>query len=143
MNRLATTPCTAESVIHGTPNSFLAARHLALRLQSRAVRLSLPSGLILAARCASRRLVAVFTAWKPTYGVVSAVGAMPLAPTLDTIGILARSASDLRVAARVLFKPSHVGSINKVIVVGDALKLAHPSIAKACRAGIDAIADCG
>jgi aspartyl-tRNA(Asn)/glutamyl-tRNA(Gln) amidotransferase subunit A len=83
------------------------------------------------------------TAWKPTYGVVSAVGAMPLAPTLDTIGILARSASDLRVAARVLFKPSHVGSINKVIVVGDALKLAHPSIAKACRAGIDAIADCG
>jgi aspartyl-tRNA(Asn)/glutamyl-tRNA(Gln) amidotransferase subunit A len=35
------------------------------------------------------------TAWKPTYGLVSARGAMPLAPSLDTIGLLARSAADL------------------------------------------------
>jgi aspartyl-tRNA(Asn)/glutamyl-tRNA(Gln) amidotransferase subunit A len=28
------------------------------------------------------------TAWKPTYGVVASSGAMPLAPTLDTIGLL-------------------------------------------------------
>ena len=35
------------------------------------------------------------TAWKPTYGVISTRGAMPLAPSLDTIGLLARSAADL------------------------------------------------
>ena len=83
------------------------------------------------------------TAWKPTYGTVSAVGAMPLAPTLDTIGVLARSASDLGAAARVLFAPSHVEPISKVIVVSDALKLADLPISKACRDGIDAIANCG
>src|SRR5262245_6793714 len=35
------------------------------------------------------------TAWKPSRGLVSMAGAMPLAPTLDTIGLLARSAKDL------------------------------------------------
>jgi aspartyl-tRNA(Asn)/glutamyl-tRNA(Gln) amidotransferase subunit A len=35
------------------------------------------------------------TAWKPTNGLISTRGAMPLAPTLDTIGLLARSADDL------------------------------------------------
>ncbi len=82
------------------------------------------------------------TAWKPTYGAVSAFGAMPLAPTLDTIGILARSASDLGAAARVLFAPNHVEPISKAIVVSDVLKLADPPIVKACHDGIDAIADC-
>jgi aspartyl-tRNA(Asn)/glutamyl-tRNA(Gln) amidotransferase subunit A len=38
------------------------------------------------------------TAWKPTYGAVSTLGAMPLATSLDTIGLLARSASDMRAA---------------------------------------------
>ena len=35
------------------------------------------------------------TAWKPTHGLVSVKGAMPLAPTLDSIGLLARSANDM------------------------------------------------
>jgi aspartyl-tRNA(Asn)/glutamyl-tRNA(Gln) amidotransferase subunit A len=35
------------------------------------------------------------TAWKPTHGLVSTRGAMPLAPTLDTVGVLTRSARDL------------------------------------------------
>ena len=43
------------------------------------------------------------TSWKPTYGVVSPAGAMPLSPSLDTVGILARSASDLNEPARILF----------------------------------------
>jgi Asp-tRNA(Asn)/Glu-tRNA(Gln) amidotransferase A subunit family amidase len=35
------------------------------------------------------------TAWKPTYGVVPAQGTMPLAPSLDVLGFLARSAVEL------------------------------------------------
>ena len=83
------------------------------------------------------------TAWKPSYGTISTVGSMPLAPTLDTIGILARNASDMNAAARILFEPRHTEPISAAVVVGDVLNLAETSIAKACRDGIDAIADCG
>jgi aspartyl-tRNA(Asn)/glutamyl-tRNA(Gln) amidotransferase subunit A len=83
------------------------------------------------------------TAWKPSYGAVSTVGAMALAPTLDTIGILARSASDMSTAARVLCEPGSIQPISDVVVLGDVLNLAEASIGKACQNGIDAIADCG
>ena len=83
------------------------------------------------------------TAWKPSYGAVSTVGSMSLAPTLDTIGILARNASDMGTPARILFDPVRIEPMSKVVVVGDVLKLAEASIAKACQDGIDAIADCG
>jgi aspartyl-tRNA(Asn)/glutamyl-tRNA(Gln) amidotransferase subunit A len=68
---------------------------------------------------------------------------MALAPTLDTIGILARSASDMVGAARVLFQSKRFEPINSVTVIDDALNLAEAPIAKKYRDGIDAIADCG
>jgi amidase len=40
--------------------------------------------------------------WRPTHGVVSVAGVMPLAPMFDTVGILARDADVLRRAALVL-----------------------------------------
>ena len=84
------------------------------------------------------------TAWKPTYGAVSTLGAMPLAPSLDTIGLLARSASDLRVAARILDQSSGESEpIGKIAVVADALALANGSVAAACRIAVEAIAGCG
>ncbi|MFZ0623315.1 MAG: amidase [Pseudolabrys sp.] len=83
------------------------------------------------------------TAWKPDYGAVPMLDTMPLAPTLDTIGILARSASDMGTAAEVLFQSQHIEPITKVAVVSDVLSLAEAPIARACRDGIDAIADCG
>ena len=83
------------------------------------------------------------TAWKPTYDAVPVAGAMPLAPTLDTIGILARSASDMTAAARILFTANQFDPISKVVVIDDALNLAEAPIAKACRNGIDVIAECG
>ena len=46
------------------------------------------------------------TSWKPTYGVVSLAGAMPLSPSLDTVGILARSASDLHVNPHAFCSPT-------------------------------------
>jgi aspartyl-tRNA(Asn)/glutamyl-tRNA(Gln) amidotransferase subunit A len=83
------------------------------------------------------------TAWKPSYGAVSTSGAMPLAPTLDTIGILARNASDMSAAARMLLELVHIEPITKAAVVSDVLTLAEAPIARACRDGIDAIAGCG
>jgi aspartyl-tRNA(Asn)/glutamyl-tRNA(Gln) amidotransferase subunit A len=82
-------------------------------------------------------------AWKPSFGAVSTIGAMPLAPTLDTIGLLARSASELAVVARVLLDQTHGPQINSAVVVDDVLALSEAPIAKACRNGIDIISDCG
>ena len=83
------------------------------------------------------------TSWKPTYGAVPLAGAMPLSPSLDTIGILARSASDLQEPAHILFAPREVQPIRKVAVVQDVLDLAEAPIATACRNAIHAIAGCG
>ncbi len=83
------------------------------------------------------------TAWKPTYGAVPLAGAMPLSPSLDTVGILARSASDLESPARILSDAGAGEPVRKVVVVSDVLDLAEASIARACRGGIDAIAGCG
>jgi aspartyl-tRNA(Asn)/glutamyl-tRNA(Gln) amidotransferase subunit A len=82
------------------------------------------------------------TAWKPTYGLVPMTGAMPLSPTLDTIGVLARSAAEIATTARILIEPGDSEPIGNVVAIDDALNLAEASIASACRDGIDAIADC-
>jgi aspartyl-tRNA(Asn)/glutamyl-tRNA(Gln) amidotransferase subunit A len=81
------------------------------------------------------------TAWKPTYGAVSVRGAMPLAPTLDTIGLIGRSAVDIMPAVEIL-APDLPGTppIRRAVVVQDALDAAHPSIRTACEAGIAALA---
>ena len=83
------------------------------------------------------------TSWKPTYGAVSTAGVMPLAPTLDTIGILARSASDLQEPARILFAAREADTIRKVTVVQDVLDLAEAPIASACDNALEAMAGCG
>ena len=83
------------------------------------------------------------TSWKPTYGAVPLAGAMPLSPSLDTVGILARSASDLQEPARILFAAGEAEPIRKVAVVQDVLDLAEAPIAKACGNAIEAIGGCG
>ena len=83
------------------------------------------------------------TGWKPTWGAVSTRGAMPLAPTLDTIGLLARGAAEMIPAAAVLADLGSETPVRSGVVIRDALAAAHPSIAKACQDGIDAIASCG
>jgi aspartyl-tRNA(Asn)/glutamyl-tRNA(Gln) amidotransferase subunit A len=84
------------------------------------------------------------TAWKPTYGAVSAIGAMPLAPSLDTIGLLGRSAVDMLAPARVLMARSeHANApFRSAVVLADALDHTEASVARACRDGIEAIAAC-
>jgi aspartyl-tRNA(Asn)/glutamyl-tRNA(Gln) amidotransferase subunit A len=84
------------------------------------------------------------TAWKPTYGRVSTVGAMPLAPTLDTIGILARRAADLALPAVALFdRKADPLPVARVAVLADLIAAAEPDVRYACEAGVEAIAATG
>jgi aspartyl-tRNA(Asn)/glutamyl-tRNA(Gln) amidotransferase subunit A len=80
------------------------------------------------------------TAWKPTYGIVASTGAMPLAPSLDTIGLLARSACDMRDAVHILADRLPAGgSIARVTAIADCFDAAEPPVRRACRQGVDAI----
>ena len=83
------------------------------------------------------------TSWKPTYGAVSVASAMPLSPSLDTVGILARSASDLQEAARILYAGREADPVRTVAVVEDVLDLAEAPIANACGNAIETIGSCG
>lgn len=55
---------------------------------------------------------------KPTFGVVSVVGVRPLAPSLDTVGVLARSVSDTAVAATLLDSRLTDGDVTAADTVG-------------------------
>jgi aspartyl-tRNA(Asn)/glutamyl-tRNA(Gln) amidotransferase subunit A len=84
------------------------------------------------------------TAWKPTYGIVSRAGTMPLAPSLDTIGLLARSAADMEDAVHLFIEdPRADGPIARVAAMSDCFDAAEPSIRRACLQGADAIAAAG
>ena len=84
------------------------------------------------------------TGWKPSWGAVSAAGALPLAPFLDCVGLLARCAADLAPAAAVLAAGvAPQNAIERVVVLADALGGAEPSVRNACQNGIDAIQACG
>lgn len=85
------------------------------------------------------------TAWKPTFGIVSVSGALPLAPTLDVVGLLTRSANDMLPALDVLAGdrlPSAFTSIDKAVVLNDVFETAEPSVRRACSQGIDAVELC-
>jgi aspartyl-tRNA(Asn)/glutamyl-tRNA(Gln) amidotransferase subunit A len=82
------------------------------------------------------------TAWKPTYGAISTRGAMPLAPSLDTIGVLARSAADLLPLAILADLPaSH--PIRDIVVLDDVAALCAPDIAKAHNSFAATLSDFG
>jgi Asp-tRNA(Asn)/Glu-tRNA(Gln) amidotransferase A subunit family amidase len=84
------------------------------------------------------------TGWKPTWGTVSAAGALPLAPYLDTIGLLARSAAELAPAARVLSADAQLRSgIEHVVFCGDALDESEVEIRRGCLDLIESVRGCG
>jgi aspartyl-tRNA(Asn)/glutamyl-tRNA(Gln) amidotransferase subunit A len=84
------------------------------------------------------------TGWKPTWGSVSADGALPLAPFLDCVGLLARSASDLAPAADVLLGAQAAPKlIETFAVAADALQETEPSVRRACENGIAALRGSG
>jgi aspartyl-tRNA(Asn)/glutamyl-tRNA(Gln) amidotransferase subunit A len=80
------------------------------------------------------------TGLKPSWGAVSAAGSVPLAPFLDCIGLLARSAADLTPAAEVLLSDTVSRmDIEKVVVFSDLLEAAEPPIRRVCQDGVDLI----
>jgi aspartyl-tRNA(Asn)/glutamyl-tRNA(Gln) amidotransferase subunit A len=85
------------------------------------------------------------TAWKPTWGLVPTAGAMALAPSLDTIGLLSRSARDVSSAAAVLTGlPQQVAaSFPTAAIISDVLDASEPSVASRVRAGADVVEGCG
>ena len=84
------------------------------------------------------------TGWKPTWGAVSADGTLPLAPSLDCIGLIARSAADLASAAAVLTVDARPqAAIERVVVFRDAVDSTETSVRQCCQNGIDIVQSCG
>ena len=70
---------------------------------------------------------------RPSHGFVSVAGVMPLAPSLDTVGILARSGEVLRRSAEVLLADeAKVGDEQSTIhLLDDAFAMADPEVRQA------------
>jgi aspartyl-tRNA(Asn)/glutamyl-tRNA(Gln) amidotransferase subunit A len=77
------------------------------------------------------------TGLKPSWGKIPTEGAMSLAPSLDTIGLLARSAADLALLWQALFdeRVSPVGRLS-VTALSDALAESDVEIARICRTAL-------
>jgi aspartyl-tRNA(Asn)/glutamyl-tRNA(Gln) amidotransferase subunit A len=83
------------------------------------------------------------TAWKPTHGLVSARGAMPLAPTLDSIGLLARSAEDILELAPLMAELPASRDIPRAVVLEDVVAECLPIVRRALADATAALAGCG
>jgi aspartyl-tRNA(Asn)/glutamyl-tRNA(Gln) amidotransferase subunit A len=80
------------------------------------------------------------TGFKPSWGAISVTGTVALAPYLDCVGLLARSAADLAPTTELLLANAPPPeAIEKVMVFGDVLEAAEPPIRRACQDGIDLI----
>ncbi len=84
------------------------------------------------------------TALKPTWGVISEEGTMPLAPSLDTIGILARSGIDIAVVWRALVgRPPDFRAVARATVIEGALTECDADIVALFRDAVAIIAGLG
>ena len=83
------------------------------------------------------------TAWKPTHGLVSVAGAMPLAPTLDTIGLLARSAEDMKTLVPIIAELPQSKGIGRAIVPEDVVAECDPAVRRAVADSVAAIEGAG
>jgi amidase len=68
--------------------------------------------------------------WRPTHGVISVAGVMPLSPTYDTVGVLAASAELLQRSAHVLLasQPPPDAIPVRIHLVTEAFALADPEV---------------
>jgi Asp-tRNA(Asn)/Glu-tRNA(Gln) amidotransferase A subunit family amidase len=73
------------------------------------------------------------TALKTTLGAISLTGAMPLSPSLDTIGFLGKSAGIIQPFARAVLEPAQSGAgIARIGMARDVLQKSSQKIASAC-----------
>lgn len=68
---------------------------------------------------------------RPSWGAVNACGVLPLAPSFDTVGWFARSASLLRRVGEVLLPLGGEGSLGPLLKVEEAWMNAEPRVAQA------------
>ena len=82
------------------------------------------------------------SSWKPTRGLIPLDGAMPLAPSLDTLGFLGRDADWLEVAATI-FAPTPQAGGCRIGVALDLLAECDAGITSAFGAAQEALEDLG
>lgn len=84
-------------------------------------------------------------ALKPSWGGIAVEGTMPLSPSLDTIGILARSASDIALVWNAVLPGSVAPDLKglSAAVLDDAFAQSEPGIAHLCRDAVDVLAQQG
>jgi aspartyl-tRNA(Asn)/glutamyl-tRNA(Gln) amidotransferase subunit A len=83
------------------------------------------------------------TAWKPTYGLVSARGAMALAPSLDTIGLLARSVEDMMPFVPTMAELPASEEITHAAVLEDVVAECDPAIRRIIADVTEVLNACG
>jgi aspartyl-tRNA(Asn)/glutamyl-tRNA(Gln) amidotransferase subunit A len=84
------------------------------------------------------------TSLKPTFGAIPATGAMPLAPSLDTIGLFARSARDLMLLWPVVSgQTAAPPAVRTAVRLHDFFEQSAPGVRAACNAAVDAVAMLG
>ena len=85
------------------------------------------------------------TALKPGHGKVPLDGAMALAPSLDAVGIFARSAADLALLWPVISgdPAAAVDKLPQAILLRDAFEASDTEIAAVCRGAVSGLAECG
>lgn len=66
--------------------------------------------------------------FRPTHGAIPLDGAVPFAPSLDTIGWFARDAAALSSVGRVLLADSAPSPISKILIAEDAFALADQDV---------------
>jgi amidase len=81
--------------------------------------------------------------WRPSHGFISVAGVMPLAPSLDTVGVFARSADVLRLAAGVLLASSAQSDVSpdRIYIITEAFALADVSAQESMHAAVNALKD--
>jgi amidase len=73
--------------------------------------------------------------WRPSHGLISVAGVMPFAPTLDTVGVLARSAELLERVAAVLLatdaSAARTPTLGTIHLVREAFDIVDPAVHEA------------
>lgn len=78
---------------------------------------------------------------RPTHGRVALDGVVPLGPSLDTVGWLARDAEVLERVGRVLLAPAAESPRPETLLIGeDAFEVASPRVVAALQPAIDGLA---
>ncbi|MEI9923873.1 MAG: amidase [Bradyrhizobium sp.] len=85
------------------------------------------------------------TGLKPSYGLLPVDGTMSLAPSLDTIGIMARSAADIALIWSSISGERSTPTAEKLsgTLITDAFDAANPQIREICRNAIGVLAEIG